>query len=334
MPGANVNWPIPLMRLPPWFPGQMGVPGTDTDTGIRSSSAGTVFYVDPNFPGASDARDGTNPTSPLLTVAKALTLVQPQRGDVIVVGSNDAWQYAPGGTGVSTDYATAISEEVTIPYTASGVRIVGLSAGTMGVMWTPASNAGTCITCHAIDVIIEGFVFTEGDYTGCDAVYCEWDGITLFGENMTVRNCHFDDTVDTAIELEFSWYCDIHNNRFQQNDVVAVMSAVGGSGTAYTHIHDNTFMDCAIAISLLGGADNNEIYDNILYNASAAGAAAAANEGINTTGGSDNIVTNNWLSCLLPVPANGDLDDFCTSAGTATWIGNHCSNGLQVTDPT
>ena len=79
---------------------------------------GEVFYVDPNFPGVSDQRDGTSPTDPLATVATALTKVQPQRGDVIVVMMNDYWYYSPGGQGVSTDYVTPITEEITIPYTA------------------------------------------------------------------------------------------------------------------------------------------------------------------------------------------------------------------------
>jgi hypothetical protein len=334
MPATNVLWGSPLTRLNPWYPGQFGVPGTDADTGLRLSCSGTIFYVDPNYPGASDQRDGTNPTAPLLTVAAALTKVQPQRGDVILVGSNDAWQYAPGGSGVSADYATAISEEVVIPYTASGVRIVGASNSPLGVMWTPASNGGTCITCHAIDVIIEGFVFTEGAYTGCNAVYCEWDGATLFGENLTVRHCAFDDTVDIAIQLEYSWYCNIHHNVFWENDTYGIYVDAAGSAIEYAIIHDNLFHNCAIAMALLGGCDNNHIARNSIFNASAQAGAAATNEGINLTGGDENMVFDNWFSCLLPVPANGDWDDLNTAAASDAWVGNHCMNGLAVTNPT
>jgi hypothetical protein len=312
----------------------MGVPGTDDNRGERMWCSGEVFYVDPNFPGASDARDGTSPTDPLATVAAAITKVQSQRGDVIVVMQNDYWQYAAGGGGVSTDYVTPITEEVTIPYTAAGVRIIGLSNSSIGVMWQPASNAGTCITVHAIDVVIEGFVFTEGDYTGCDAIYCEWDGATLFGENMTVRNCVFDDTVDTAIQLEYSWYCDIHHNYFQENDVVAIMTDVGGSGTAYCRIHDNVFHNCTAAMSMLGGFDDNQIYGNSIFNANAQAAAAAVNEGINTTGGTRNQVFNNWFSCLDSVPANGDWDNLNTAAATDAWIHNHLMDAMNTANPT
>jgi hypothetical protein len=296
---------------------------------------GTVFYVDPNYPGASDARDGTDPTAPLLTVATALTKCQPHRGDTIMVGANSAWYYAEGGSGLATaQYTSHIEEEVEI--TVAGVRLVGMQNSPLGVMWSPVSDGGTCITVSAVDVVIEGFVFTEGPtYTGADGIYCEWDGNTLFGENLTVRHCTFDDTVDTAIQLEYSWYCDIHDNVFWDCDLYGIFTDAGGSSADYTLIHDNVFHDVGTsAIAILGGGANNHIYGNTIYNGNAQGAGAAANEGINLTGGSDNMVFNNWFSCLLPVPANGDWDDLNTAAATDAWVGNHCMNGLAVSNPT
>ncbi len=318
----------------------MGVPGTDDNRGARLHPTGQVFYVDPNFPGASDARDGFEPTDPLLTVAAALSRCQPHRGDTIMVGANSAWYYAQGGSGIAgAQYTTNIAEEVEI--TVAGVRLVGLQNSPLGVMWMPISNGGTCITVSAVDVIIEGFVFTEGPVlTGCDAIYCEWNGTTLFGENLTVRNCYFDDTVDTAIQLEFSWYCDIHHNVFMQCDEYGIFVDVNGSAISFATIHDNTFHDCDVAVSLLGGCDDNQLWKNRFYNGNAqAGGVAATDEGLNTTGGNRNMVFDNWFSCLLPAPANGDWDDFnsCDAAApndTDAWINNHCMNGLATTNPT
>ena len=330
MPGTNVSWPIPLWRQRIFYPGQFGVPGTDSEEGIRTDSHGTVFYVDPNATGVSDQRDGTDPRHPLQTVATAITKCQPYHGDVIAVMANNSWQY-----GDTTDgRTTAIVEEVTL--NVPGVRLVGISSAGQGVYWYPASNGGTCIYVTALDCTIEGFMFSEGpDYTGCTAISAEWDGTTLFGENLTVRHCTFDDTVDIAVQLEYSWYCDIHDNLFWECDQYGVYTDAAGSGTNYTLVHDNAFKDCATAaIALLGGAGDNAIYGNRIFNTSAAGGAAATNEGINTTGGGGNFVTDNWLSCLLPVPANGDLDDLCTAAATDAWAGNHCMNGLQITNPT
>jgi len=330
MPATNVSWPVPLFRFKPGYPGQFGVPGTDSEEGIRTDTAGAVFYVNPNAPGVSDLRDGTDPQAPLNTVAAAIAKCQPYRNDVIVVSPNNSWQY-----GDSTDgYTTAIVEEVTL--NVPGVRLVGLAPSGQGVYWYPASNGGTCITVAAIDCTIEGFFFSEGPtYTGCNAISAEWDGTTLFGENLTVRNCVFDDTVDIAIQIEYSWYCDIHHNLFLECDTYGVYTAAAGSSTEYTSIHDNWFTDVGTAaIALLGGAGHCQIYNNSIYNGNAEAGAAATNEGIDTTGGSDNIIHNNFLSCLLPVPANGDLDDFCTAAATDAWMGNWCLNGLQVTQPT
>lgn len=329
MPGSDVRWPLPLTRLNPVYPGQFGVLGTANETGLRLHSTGAIFYVDPNFPGVVDARDGTDPLHPLATIEAALTKCQPYRGDVIAVMANNSWQY-----GDPLDlYNLPISEEIEI--TVPGVRLVGINPSGMGVYWTPAQNGGTCITVSAIDVVIEGFVFTEGAvFNGLNAIYCEWDGNTLFGENLTVRNCVFDDTVNIAIQLEFSWYCDIHHNSFWQTATCAILAAGGGSGAAFCKIHDNEFHDCTIAVSLLSGSDENEIFRNRFFNSRAQAGAAATDEGINTTGGDRNFVTQNWFSCLLPAVAAGDYDDLNTAAATDAWVQNECMNGPAVTNPT
>jgi len=330
MPGSNVRWPIPLLREPAFYPGQMGVPGTDSETGLRTDTHGTVFYVDPNAVGVSDQRDGTNPKDPLQTVATAITKCQPYHGDVIAVMANNSWQYGNTADGRTT----AIVEEVTLDV--PGVRLVGISSAGQGVYWYPASNGGICIYVTALDCTIEGFFFSEGPtYTGCTAILAEWDGVNTFGENLTVRNCICDDTVDIGVQLEYSWYCDIHHCWFLQCDAYGVYTSLGGSGTDYSSIHDNVFLDCGSgAITLLGGAGNNQIARNSIYNAHGQAAALATDEGINTSTGDHNMVIDNWISCLLPVPANGDYDDLNTASGTDAWVNNHCLNGDSTTNPT
>jgi hypothetical protein len=202
------------------------------------------------------------------------------------------------------------------------------------VPWQPANNAGTCITVSAIDCLIEGFVFWEGAYAGCNAIYAEWDGATLFGENLVVRNCMFDGSVDIAIQLEYAWFCEIAHNWFQECDTYGIYADAGGSAFAYCNIHDNIFHDCAVAIAALGGCDNNWIHHNTIFNSSAQGGAAATNEGINTTGGDDNMVYGNFFSCLLPVPANGDWNDLNTAAAGDAWPGNYCIDGPNTANPT
>lgn len=327
---SDVTWGPALTRFPTLWPGQFGVPGTDNDRGERLHCTGEIFYVDPNFPGVSDQRDGTSPTNPLQTVATALTKCQPYRGDTIAVMANNAWFH-----GDTADlYVLPIAEEVTVDV--PGVKIVGINpSSSNGVVWTPASNAGTCITVQALDVLIEGFVFTEGaTYTGCDAILAEWDD-PPYGDNLTVRNCVFDDTVDVAIELDFSWYCKIHDNTFWECDAHGILVDLAkANGAQYGRIYDNVFHDCAVAMELLGDVRHFHIFRNSIYNANAEGGGAAAAEGVTTAGGAQNQVFDNWFSCLLPGPGNGDWNDLNTAAGTDAWIGNHCLNGLAVTNPT
>ena len=333
MPSSDVRWPVPLTRLNPWYPGMMGVPGTDNETGLRDHCTGAVFYVDPNFPGANDNRDGTNPTNPLATVAKAITLCQPHRGDVIVVMDNSSWTYAQGGQGIATaQYTTTLSEEVTLDV--AGVRLVGLAAGGLGVPWYPIQNGGTCITVHGVNVTIEGFVFEEGPtYTGLNAIYAEWDGATMFADNLCVRNCYFYDSVVNAIELEHIYSADIHHNVFS-TCAYGIYADPLGSGLYLTSIHHNSFFDCSIGAMTLGDAVSSHIYNNRIYNADAENGAACPDEGIDTTAGSNNMVCDNYFSCVLPGPGNGDWNDLNTATATDAWVQNFCLNGPNVTNPT
>ena len=84
-----------------------------------------------------------------------------------------------------------------------------------------------------------------------------------------------------GIQLEYAWYCKISNCVFDECDTYGIYTAAAGSGTAYSDIRDSAFYNCGTsAMALLGGADNNRIYRNSIYNANAQGAGVATNEGI------------------------------------------------------
>lgn len=82
---------LPLLKLPPWFMGQLGVPGSASPEGLRIAPQGVVFYVDQNHPDASDSHDGVLPDHPLLTIQEAIDKMVTGRGDVarIMPGSYD-----------------------------------------------------------------------------------------------------------------------------------------------------------------------------------------------------------------------------------------------------
>lgn len=311
---------------------QAQVVGFNKNTGVDSRSyfapGAKIFYVDPNNAQATDAGNlGQDPTVPLATVQAALALVRAYHGDTIVVGANDAWQYAPHVR------PTAIQESLIVPWTAGGVRIVGASTNPLGVTWEAANADEFCISVYAMDVLIEGFCFTGNLTHACDGIYARWDGALLNGENLIVRDCVFDDGIDTAIQLEFSWFCRIYDNWFVDCDEYGIYTDAGGNGCGFSEIHRNWFTDCGIAaIALLGGANDNDIHHNHIYNSDAQTPVAATDEGITTAGGSRNLVHHNTLSCSLPAVPGG-YADFCTAAATDAWAQNYCMDGPSVTNP-
>lgn len=301
--------------------GQEQVVGFDKDTAIDSKSYGApgakIFYVDPNNAQAVDFGNlGEDPTVPLATVAAAVALCRDHHGDTIVVGGNDAWQYAPHNRD------TAIVESLVIPVTKGGIRLVGQSTNPLGVQWEPADDSEACITVHAIDVLIEGFLFTAPNNTGATGVHSEW-GVTAtaYGENLTVRGCMFYD-LDYGITLDYSWYCQLYNNAFDTISVAAILNTSVTGDADYLNIHDNSFQSSALCISLLT-SDNNYIYNNRINED-----GTGTNNFIDLTGGADNLVSDNFLACTI-----AQYDVTCSDATSGAWLNNHCIDGDTTANP-
>lgn len=317
----RVNWPIPLERVTPMFPGQMGVPGSDSRLGLKSSCGGAVFYVDPNHGSASDNSDGTDPSAPLRTIQAAVGKCSAFQGDTIAVMPNNSWQYGLPANG----RVLPVAENVVIG--TPGVRIVGVSpSGVNGVPWTPASNGGTCLTVLACDVLVEGFIFTGGAYTNPTAITSIWDIGILKGDNLTVRNCVFESTVNIAINLCYVWYAHIYNNRFWFN-TYGIYANPAYAGCSDLDIHDNIFHECDKAM-LLTNTDYSHIYRNDIFNHDARMGINATDDGICLTNGLSNMVTDNNFSCLL-----ARMSDLNSSGTIDAWVNNHCMDGLQVAQP-
>jgi len=298
--------------------GQAQVLGFDKDTGIDSKSYGApgskIFYVDPNNSQAVDLGNlGEDPTVPLATIQYAVTnLVRDHMGDTIYVGGNDAWQYAPGNRPLP------IQESVVIPPTKGGIRIVGVSTNPLGVLWEAAANNGTCLTIDAIDVLVEGFAFVEDNFTNTTGIFIEWtNGTTEAGENATVRNCYFYD-LDYGISLDFCWYNQIYNCRFETCAVAAIANLGITGDPDYLSLHNCDFFANAIALDL-NDTDDCFIHDNRFTVPDPTALTATM---IDLAGGSNSQVANNYLSCTTAqadVIAPKDANDF--------WVYNHCTDG-------
>jgi len=337
MPGNNVNWPTPLTRLNPFYPGQMGVPGTWSETGLRLNTEGAIFYVDPNHPDPNDQRDGTDPTSPLATIDAAVAKCEAYRGDVICVMHNGFWTYA----NASSANITPIQETVTLDV--PGVRLIGVSSSTLGVPWVGSANNDVLITITAMDCIVEGFCFWEGTYTGVTAIYAAWDG-PPYGENLTVRHNYFFG-MDYGVVMDYTYNCFVEDNYFfgmgvaaiynpgvygdpdylvvRDNIFVSNVADIDLADTDDVLVEGNRFLDVTAAITMDGG-DYNTIVKNTIQ-----GDGTGTNNFINLTGGADNLVCQNCLACTI-----AQYDTTCSDATSGSWGGNNCSNGVTTAAPT
>ena len=347
--------------------GQEQVWGFDARTGIDSRSyfapGAKIFYVDQNNTLAVDAGNlGENPTVPLATVAAAIVLCRDHQGDTIVVGANDAWQYAP-----QTYRPLPVTESVTIPMDKGGIRIVGSSTNPLGVSWTPAGASEVAITVHAVDVIIEGFCFIP-EFANCIGILCEWGSAASYGENLTVRHCFFESSLDYGIQYDFSWYCYVYQNYFDGINVAAIHNLAVEGDPDYLSVTGNVFDGCAIALDLDGtdnmivennkftdcpvgiamnGSDECTVVDNIFNDPAATvaidmaasdanaihgniinGDPTGTNNFIDATGSADNIVSDNFLACTI-----AQYDVTCSDATSGAWVNNHCTDGDTVLPP-
>lgn len=331
MSGSDVQFGFPLTRLNPWYPGQMGVPGTWNETGLRTHCTGTVFYVSPNHPAASDLRDGTDPNDPLLTIGTAVQRCESFRGDVIAVMPHGLWQWAPG-----TIYPAPIWEDVVL--NKHGVRLVGVSSSSIGIPWYGAGIGSINLHVTGIDCVVEGFAFCpyEADTTGV-GVFLDYQ----YGDNGTVRHCTFHSPLGTGIMFDDSWYCDIRDNAFWMTAYGLFSDSGGGAPTQaapdYAHVYRNLFHDCSTAAIWTPGINYAYIQENKVYNSAAQGAAAATNEGFvtndGTVAGGANTVDRNVFSCQNTAVAAGDYGDLNGGSPTDNWTHSYCMNGLAYGIP-
>ena len=301
--------------------GQKQVMGFGSDTGIDSKTYGPpgarVFYVDPNNTQAVDAGNlGQDPTVPLATIQAAVTLARAYTGDTIVVGGNDYWQYSAHVRPIP------ITESVVIPATKGGIRLVGMATNPLACSWSAAADNEYALTVYATDVLVEGFAFYPlPTLSNTSGIFTEWDGAATFGENLTVRNCFFDSTLDYGIALDYSWYVQIYANHFDSVAVAAVHNLSINGDPDHAQVYGNTFYDCTLAINF-PTTDNCYIHANHI-----SGDATGAANFINIDGGigSTNLVSDNWLGCTLAQYAVT-----CVGGGNGAWVNNHCIDGDTV----
>lgn len=170
---------VPLVSMNPWYPGQLGVHGSDTPRGMRWQSSGVTLWVDNTHADCSNAHDGTDPEHPLQTiagaVAKAVALqaLYSNIGITIIVQGATYTESVTVTTTAPTrcsiigiDYPAWVSAAATDPCLLLGQakwEIAGFYFN------CPATDAGIAVNASGDYAYIHDNVFTGG-FTGVDLI--------------------------------------------------------------------------------------------------------------------------------------------------------------------
>ena len=291
--------PFPQFKLPPWFGGQMGVPGSDTPLGFRMAPQGLVYYVDPSHGDASDNNDGTDPNEPKSTIQSAITAsnatidwaaTPPYSGfNTIIVSPG---QYAENltppyyckviGLGLATGNTTDICVDVH-PAAGSALAGTGLAAHFYNIRFT----TDTAVPVIDFDVmnscVFEQCAITDGN-PGLATVGID----TTDANSSVIANCVFKGNTNpltTAIRSTGDFY----SCRVIGNEICAVTTGIDLSGAAL----------CGNAV-----AAHNKIWG---------GGGVLLGTGIDDSVVGDLLCVNNWITAT----------DAISHADAAMTIDNH-----------
>ena len=310
---------LPQVRMQPWYPGQMGVSGSDVQRGLRWEPAGIVLYVDENHPGATAVGDGTDPENPLTTIAVAITnliafataTADSLEGSVIVVAAE-----------------STIAETVIVPPTAPhNCMILGAGASAHAPTWAAATAAGTALTLRVEGWTIDGFTFETGA-EGTAIRLDEVPGSSYSAYQTTIRNCRFDGLWGGLYGVNFAGAphrvtienCEFLEYRSAAGDAFAIMVTDSTHTNPYEcHIRNNIFWENENHIGSLGairGFNVSTFTGNIFH----IGELIAATLMLDLRGGSrgNNFVVGNYFQ--------GDYSNtggyYAHAGDPGMWVGN------------
>lgn len=137
----------PQLKLPPWFGGQMGVPGSDTPEGFRMHPQALVYYVDASHSDASDDNDGTDPNKPKATIQDAI-----DDSNALIDWAVTPPYYGQNWIVISPG---TYAENLTPPYYAKMIGLGQAVGGDVDVIVEPAAGsplAGTGLGLHLFNI--------------------------------------------------------------------------------------------------------------------------------------------------------------------------------------
>lgn len=191
----------PLTRLTPWYPGLLGIRGSDAPLGIRHSTQGIVLYVDSGHPARNDQNYGTNPVAPLATVQAAVNSPYLTPYSIIKVCGS-----------VAESVVIANSRPV-------NCVIMGIGNEEWGPTWTSGAAAENALTIRRPGWTIVNIRFNPP--AAAAAIRLEHDGATIFSDRTVITGCDFDGLWTGLYGIRSVGQPDqvkIINNRFHELD--------------------------------------------------------------------------------------------------------------------
>lgn len=324
----------PLTSLAPWYPGQMGVPGSDSQRGMRYQSTGVILYVDTNHPDASDAHDGTDPEHPKATIQGA-------------VNARLGGAPLPAGSIIRVAAGQYVESVVTPNYLVGPnyITIEGVGSGIYSPAWESAAATTPCLDLRAVGWRIRGFRFYAPTQASCIELRHTDSGANDIAIRTVIENNLFDGMTTGRYGIVSHGCYDvwIQNNVFQlfHNAVAggAVPLFVGATPLAIpyrNHIIGNWFWDSDNGA--IFPCNGSEFHGNLFQ---PVGYAYTMTQVLNTSTignpGDDNVVFGNVL-----------LGDYSIVGGynpgaADSWLGNWAEdvaeaevgdNGITIARPT
>lgn len=173
-------FPQVMLKLPPWFGGQVGIAGSDTALGLRTRPRGIVVYVDPGHPAASDGvgNDGTDPNFPFATIQRAVnspSLVS--HSTIVLQPGNDYVESV-----VTPDYVTGPNY----------VTILGAGHGRYSLTWQSDLAATPALDLRAVGWRVENIRFLGQTASACVELRHTDSGANDIAIRTQIINCYFD----------------------------------------------------------------------------------------------------------------------------------------------
>ena len=319
---------LPQVRAAPWYPGQMGVAGSDVQRGLRWESCGIVLFVDDEHPNATRPADGTDPENPLDSVQEAV--------DRLIQFATAMAISLDGSVIVVANEAT-IEETVIVPPTAPlNCTILGAGGSRHQPTWTAANADEIALDMRQQGWVIEGFTFEVGT-DGTAIRLSEVPTSSYISYKTMIRNCQFDGLFGGLYGIDF-WGAPhrvtVESCEFIEFHNAAGAWAIGVSDTAHTdpnqcRILNNMFWQND---NHVGGIDGLRSFNATEFRGNT---FMALGDVFNTTikldlrGGSVglNIVHGNTFCGDYSQP--GGYWDNAVPARAGTWIGNFSDDLLE-----